>query len=622
MLKLTELSYEKVILKDSLFLDKRKTNRKYLMKLNSEKLLFNHKLEAGLHADLEDDDKIHGGWESPQCQLRGHFLGHWLSAAAITFAATGDSELKAKADAIVTQLAVCQQENGGEWAGSIPEKYLEWIAKGKPIWAPHYTVHKTFMGLLDMYRLADNQKALSVAINWSKWFHRWSGKFTRYEFDNILDAETGGMLEIWAELYSITNSSEHKELMDRYYRGRLFDALLEGKDVLTNMHANTTIPEIMGAAKAYEVTGEQKWLDICRAYWDSAVTQRGEYCTGGQTCGEIWTPKHKMSARLGEKNQEHCTVYNMMRLAEFLLRITGEAKYADYWERNLYNGILAQGYWKGRFTHGHKSEHPDTGLLTYFLPLRAGSKKAWSTETEDFFCCHGSLVQANASHNRGIYYSNEEGIVICQYISSEGTFKIKDTDVTVSQNIDTLAGSYHDSSTSPGLQAVTEVTSKYQDRPDKMAIRYKVTTEQPVEFAISIRVPWWIKAEGTIMVNGEKQNIKMQPSTFVTIKREWHNDDIYVELPRGLSTCSLPDREDVVAFLDGPVVLAGLCDEERMLYGDKDEPESILIPDNERQWSEWMIGYRTYNQDRGFRFIPLYTVGYEPYTVYFQVKHQ
>ena len=183
------------------------------------------------------------------------------------------------------------------------------------------------------------------------------------------------MLEIWVILYRITKDEMFRTLMDRYYRKSLFDGLLAGKDVLTNMHANTTIPEILGAAAAYEVTGEQRYLDIAQAYWKSAVTDRGSYVTGGQTCGEIWSAPNQLRARLGDKNQEHCTVYNMVRLADFLFRHTQDPVYLDYWEKNLYNGIMAQGYWQGSFTHGRKSEYPTKGLLTYFLPLRGGAQK-------------------------------------------------------------------------------------------------------------------------------------------------------------------------------------------------------------------------------------------------------
>lgn len=235
-------------------------NRQYLMKLQNVHLLRNFQLEAGRYTGRGSDREAMNGWEDPSCQLRGHFLGHWLSAAAFRYEETGDREIKAKTEAIIDELALCQKDNGGQWACSIPEKYLHWLGVGKMVWAPQYTVHKLFMGLIDVYRLMGYEKALEIADKLADWFYDWSGKYTREEFDNILDCETGGMLESWTDLYEITGKEKYKTLMDRYYRARLFDPLVEGKDVLTNMHANTTIPEVMGCARAYEVTGDEKWL--------------------------------------------------------------------------------------------------------------------------------------------------------------------------------------------------------------------------------------------------------------------------------------------------------------------------------------------------------------------------
>ena len=616
-----------VKLSDAELLRRRNDNRRYMMSLSSENLLLNFTHEAGLRLSFNSGEQagMHGGWESPLCQLRGHFLGHWLSAAAMHYAATGDMEVKAKADAIIAVLGECQQSNGGEWVGSIPEKYLTWIAQGHAVWAPHYTLHKTLMGLLDMYEMTGNEQALSIAVNFAKWFFRWSAQFTREEFDNILDVETGGMLEVWVQLYNITKEPEHMELVDRYYRGRLFDALLRGEDVLTNMHANTTIPEVLGAARAYEVTGEQKWMDIVKAYWDSAVTERGTYATGGQTCGEIWTPKHEMNARLGDKNQEHCTVYNMMRLAEFLFRWTGEARFMDYWERNLYNGILAQAYWDGQsnYSHGQHAEHPKTGLLTYFLPLRGGSQKFWASETQDFFCCHGTLVQANAAHNNGMYYWNENGIAVCQYFDSSLSGSIAGVPVRLVQKIDTLAGTDHLSSDSAGKQAIGAVTRTYLHDPNKLASRLIIQAEMPVEFTLQIRIPSWIKAEPMLYVNGEAQPVADNGKGFMSITRVWRQDEVYFEFQKGITVCPLPGDESKVAFLNGPVVLAGLCEEERMLYADKGQPlETLLEPDNEREWANLKQTFQTTGQERGIRFWPLYQVGYEKYSVYFPVKRR
>jgi len=618
-----EVKRTDVSVRDMMLNEKQEANRRYLMSLDSDALLLNYRTEAVLSNkfSMGQNGKVHGGWESPTCQLRGHFPGHWLSAAAMHFAATGDMEIKAKADSIVAELAICQQANGGEWAASIPEKYLDRIAQGKRVWAPHYTIHKTFMGLLDMYLYAGNSQALEIAQNWAKWFLKWTAKFSREEMDNILDVETGGMLEIWAILYSITKHNDYLTLMEKYYRGRLFDPLLAGKDVLTNMHANTTIPEIMGAAVAYEATGDEKWLKIVEAYWESSVTQRGQYATGGQTAGEIWSPKMALAARLGDKNQEHCTVYNMMRVADFLIRVKGDKKYADYWEQNLYNGILAQGYWHGHFTHGNSSPYPDHGLLTYFLPLRAGGQKAWSSETEDFFCCHGTLVQANASFNRGIFYQigNGEGIAVCQYFNSKMKASVQGAEVSITQYVDSLTGkaSFTDSITF--VQAINDVTISVPHNPDTLKVILEIACEKQVSFELRIRVPFWIKGDPVLYVNDEKQAASVN-NGWISVKRNWNKDKVIFEFKKGITTWPLTDKPDTVAFLYGPVVLAGLCGEEIRLQGDISKPEELVVPDNEREWGMWMNTFKTNGQSKNIRMIPLFQVGYDPYTVYFPVS--
>lgn len=587
------------------FLDRANLNREYVLSLKSKYLLQNYYLEAALWSprfrmtamgEADRGDEMHWGWESPTCQLRGHFLGHWLSAAAYLAASTNDVEVRGKANAIVSELARIQEYNGGRWAASIPEKYFFWIAQGKPVWAPHYTVHKEFMGLVDMYKIAGNKQALDVAEKFALWFSDWTRGFSREQMDDILDVETSGMLEVWADLYSITRKPLYRELLEKYRRPRLFDQLLEGKDPLTNKHANTTIPEAEGAARAYEVTGDTKWRDIAVAYWKAAVTNRGYYATGGQTSGEIWTPPFKLSARLGDKNQEHCVVYNMIRLADFLFRWTGDVEYADYIERNIYNGILAQ-------------QNPVTGMVAYFLPLQAGAKKIWGSPTNDFWCCHGTLVQAQTRHDRYIYYTDSAGLMVAQYIPSEVSWQQGGTTVRLAQTMAPEADDHK-----------VHLATDPAERPNHWVIDMKVTAAKPAEFTLKLRLPWWLRGKATLTVDGREQAIESKPSSFVSIRRTWNGESIRLTLPKGLAAVPLPDRQDMVAFMDGPVVLAGLSSEERTLVGDKNNPESILIPDNEREWSTWLPGYRSARQDSNVRFVPLHTVADQPYTVYFPVR--
>ena len=608
---------QSVVLQDEELLRRRKANLDYMMELKTENLTLSYLMEAGLYKTSETQTQIHGGWEFPLCELRGHFLGHWLSAAAMYYEATGDRLVLAKAEQIVDILAECQEENGGKWAGSIPEKYMTWIAIGKKVWAPQYTVHKTFMGLLDMAQKAGYTKALDVAVHFAEWFYEWSGRFSREHFQKILDVETGGMLEIWAILYRLTGKEMFRELMDRYYRESLFDGLLEGRDVLTNMHANTTIPEVLGAAAWYEATGEEKMLEIVKRYWEAAVTRKGSYATGGQTCGEIWSPDVQLAARLGDKNQEHCTVYNMMRLADFLFRETGDCAFMDYWEKNLYNGIMAQGYWKGSFTHGFQYNEglPDEGLLTYFLPMRAGARKGWATKTNDFFCCHGTLVQANAALNNAIYYTREGEVCVCQYFDSE--FRSEDGGLMIRQMTDRQNGNEPGAS---GVQRINNVCPVITADPRKLAVELNVSGAGD-GLTLKVRIPGWTKGT-SIVIDGKPAEGEWTPGSFAELKISGPESRIRLEFRKAITIETLPGDERMAAFLDGPVVLAGLCDEERTLYVSGQEPEKILAADNEREWAAWKHTYKTVGQERGIRFIPLYEVGYQPYSVYFPLVYR
>lgn len=618
-----ELRGKQVVIRDRELRRREEANRAYLMKLDSDHLLFNFKLEAGRFSGREIPEGAHGGWETPVCQLRGHFLGHWLSAAAIHYDETGDSELKSKAEVIIDELAECQKDNGGQWVGPIPEKYLHWIANDKEIWAPQYNLHKTLMGLVDAYRYFGSEKALMVADRFADWFLAWSGQFSRDKFDDILDVETGGMLEVWADLLEMTGNDKYKTLLERYYRSRLFQPLLEGKDPLTNMHANTTIPEVLGCARAYEVTGDERWLNIVHAYWKCAVTERGYLATGGQTSGEVWMPKMKMKARLGDKNQEHCTVYNMIRLAEFLFRQTGDPAYHQYIEYNLYNGIMAQAYYQEYGLTGNQHNHPRTGLLTYFLPMKAGLRKDWSSETNSFFCCHGTMVQANAAWNQGLYYQDGDAIYVSQYFDSEVTLPVNETEIRLIQRQDPMSGSLLDSSNTAGFQTINETTAQHENMPSYRKYDVEVRLSTPTEFALNLRIPEWIMADAVIYVNGEIQGRTRDSSQFHTVRRTWQDGDkVSLVLPVGIRFIPLPDDENIGAFRYGPEVLAGLCEEERILLVETEDVAAEIEMENEREWGSWRFFFKTVNQNPVIQLRRIRDIGYEPYQIYFKVKRQ
>lgn len=598
-------------LSESEFTVKRGRDVDYLMELKPENLLFSHYAEAGLNGLLNYTVTAHGGWDSPTSQIRGTFAGHWLSAAARACQETGNMQLKAKADFLVSEIGRCQERNGNGWAFPIPEKYLYSLRDGKGFWASQYVCHKNMMGLLDMYLYAGNGEALEIVKKCADWFDHFSGEIPRETMDDMMDLqETGGIMELWADLYAVTGDPKHLELMRRYERPRLTEPVLRGEDILTNRHANTTIPEIHGCARAYEVTGEERYRRIVEQYWDLAVTQRGTFATGGQTCGEVWTPPQVQSTRLGNSNQEHCVVYNMIRLADYLFRWTGDAGYADYIEQNLHNGLLAQAFWQSgtRDTFCEPLE-PETGIVSYYLPLAPGSQKKWGSKTGDFWCCHCTAVQANANYREFIYYGGEDSLTVAQYIPSDLETVLGGQPVALRQRAADVSG--------PFLKFGEEKLPLAQ-RPNFWSFRFEVRARGQ-EFTLRLRAPWWLKGAPVCLVNGQKQEAAVE-NGWLCLRRRWQEDTVELLLPKGLSCFPLADRPDTAAFLDGPVVLAGLTDRQRILTGDPGRPETMLRLQDEREWENWQDVYCTVNQEESIKFLPLKQIGKERYTVYFPIR--
>lgn len=232
-----------------LLAERRNLDRQYLLSLTDENLLRPYYMEAGLLRMMYMPSDMHGGWESPYSHIKGTVCGHWLSAAAHIVAETGDPLLKVRGDFIVREIGRCQQEHGNGWCFPIPELYLHWLKRGKHTWAPQYVCHKVMMGLLDMAVLTKNAEALEILEKAADWFLRFTEDITPDHMAEMMTKETGGMMELFADLYAVTGKEEHRVLMERYARRDLLQALEAGEDPLTNQHANTTIPEIHGAAR-------------------------------------------------------------------------------------------------------------------------------------------------------------------------------------------------------------------------------------------------------------------------------------------------------------------------------------------------------------------------------------
>ena len=600
MLKPAEKGSVKIL--PGVFRERMDVNRQYLLELDANCLLQNFYLEAGIIlpglqvVDNPETANLHWGWEAPTCQLRGHFLGHWISAAAKLIAADGEPELRVKLDKIVSELARCQELNGGEWVGSIPEKYFTRLIKNQYIWSPQYVMHKTIVGLSDAYIYAGNTQALDILSHLSDWYITWTEKAAETNPHAVYAGEEAGMLEVWAQLYQLTKDEKYLTLAKRYADAGLFRKLKEGKDSLTNCHANASIPFTHGAAKMYEITGDSDWLEVIKLFWKVAVTDRGMFSTTGMNAGEFWVPPHMQGHFLGSSDQEFCTVYNMVRTASYLLKYTGEAQYADYIERALYNGFLAQ-------------QNAQTGMPAYFLPLGAGSRKKWGTKTRDFWCCHGTMVQAQTLYPELVWFTDGDKITAAQYIPSEFTAEMNGANVTVSQ---TTGMKYYND------QAFFD--EKDDGQMSRWLLKFSVKCDKPVRFTLTLRVPEWAKGV-ELEVNGKNTAAPVKDG-WLDITADWQNDSVQVFFPSELRAETLPDMPELMSVVDGPIVLAGIIGSDCGITG-ADKLNEQFMPQMEHTYGTFpwrQNSCRTRNQPQSVMFRPLYEVTDEEYTVYFTKK--
>jgi len=237
--------------------DAMEINRKYLMEVPNDRLLHMFRVTAGLPSTAEPL----GGWEAPDCELRGHFAGgHYLSACALMYSSSQDEELRAKGNALVVELAKCQQPNG--YLGAYPTEFYDRLKSHKKVWAPYYTYHKIMAGHLDMYVHCGNEQALHTTERMADWANDWIMPLSDDELARVQKVEFGGMTEVLYNLYAINGQEKYATLARRFGKKAFFDPLAAREDHLAGLHANTHIPQVIGAARGYELTGDERYHTI------------------------------------------------------------------------------------------------------------------------------------------------------------------------------------------------------------------------------------------------------------------------------------------------------------------------------------------------------------------------
>jgi DUF1680 family protein len=571
------------------FYDAMQADVAYLKSIDPDRLL----AQFRTHAGLKPKGEIYGGWES--LGLAGHTLGHYLSACAMHYAASGDKTFLDRVNYIVDELEACQQARKTGYIGAILKEdtvFME-VSQGNirsrgfdlnGAWSPWYTVHKIMAGLLDAYLYVNNEKALLVEQRMADWTATVLKDLSDEQVQKMLLCEYGGMNEVLVNTYAFTGDKKYLDLSYKFHDKSVLDSLAMQIDVLPGKHSNTQVPKAIGTVRRYELTGNKKDLVISSFFWNTVVDHH-TYAPGGNSNYEYLGKRDHLSDQLTDNTMETCNTYNMLKLTRHLFALEPSARYMDFYERALYNHILA-------------SQHHTTGMMCYFVPLRLGTQKAFNDQYNTFTCCVGSGMENHVKYNESIFYKGKDGdLYINLFIPSKLTWKERGATVTLDAGLP-----------ADGTVSATLHLAQSQIIP------------------IYIRKPYWASQNVTVKVNGiaVKRQV-INKAGYIVLHQQWNDGDVIeVSFPMTLHTMSTPDNVSRRAIFYGPVLLAGNLGNKEpdpaqgvpVLVTNKPLPSAWI-----EKYSDAPLAYRTTGVGKPADVIlqPFYTIQDEFYTVYWDV---
>ncbi|MFO7670119.1 MAG: glycoside hydrolase family 127 protein [Bacteroidales bacterium] len=525
-----------VTLMEGPFKNARDLNIRVLLQYDADRLLAPYRKEAGLPEKAE----CYPNWEG----LDGHVGGHYLSAMAMNYAATGNKDCKKRMEYMIAELKEVQEANavnhpdwGVGYTGGFPDSKALWPAFKKgdfgiyfSSWAPFYNLHKMYAGLRDAWLYGENEVALTLFLKFCDWGIALTSGLTDDQMQEMLNMEHGGMNEIFADAYQITGDQVYLGAARRFSHRALLDPLSGGTDNLDNLHANTQIPKFVGFSRIAELSHDEIYDRAGSCFWETVTTNRS-LAFGGNSRREHFPAKSACIDFVNVNDgPESCNSYNMLKLTEDLFRMHPSAAYADYYERTLYN-------------HIRSTQHPDHGGYVYFTPARPRHYRVYSAPNEAMWCCVGTGMENHGKYNQFIYTHAADTLFLNLFIPSELNWKDK------------------------GVKILQETEFPF-DEQTRLTV-----TEGSSEFTLRIRYPGWVASGAMeILLNGKKVPIPGQPSSYVSIHRKWQKgDEVRISLPMHSSVEPIPNVPDYMAFMHGPILLAaktGTEDLKGLIAGD------------------------------------------------------
>ena len=519
-----------VKLLNSPFLQAQQTDLHYILSMNPDRLLAPFLREAGLTSKAPS----YTNWENTG--LDGHIGGHYLSALSMMYAATGDTAVYNRLNYMLNELHRAQQAVGTGFIGGTPGSLQLWKdikagniraggfdLNGK--WVPLYNIHKTYAGLRDAYLYAGSDLARQMLVDFTDWMIDITSDLSDEQIQDMLRSEHGGLNETFADVAEITGDKKYLELARRFSHKFILDPLIKEEDKLTGMHANTQIPKVIGYKRIAELSQDDKnwnhaaeWDHAARFFWNTVVNHRS-VCIGGNSVREHFHPSDNFTSMLNDvQGPETCNTYNMLRLTKMLYQDSPETNFADYYERALYNHILA-------------SQEPEKGGFVYFTPMRPGHYRVYSQPETSMWCCVGSGLENHTKYGEFIYAHQKDTLYVNLFIPSQLTWKEKGVTLTQETHF-----------------------------PDDGKVTLRIDKAPKKGITLKIRQPQWTghSKEYNVKINGKNEaSIVEENSNYLTLHRKWKKGDVITfNLPMKVSLEQIPDKKDYCAFLYGPIVLA------------------------------------------------------------------
>lgn len=519
-----------VKLLNSPFLQAQQTDLHYILSMNPDRLLAPFLREAGLTSKVPS----YTNWENTG--LDGHIGGHYLSALSMMYAATGDTAVYNRLNYMLNELHRAQQAVGTGFIGGTPNSLQLWKdikagniraggfdLNGK--WVPLYNIHKTYAGLRDAYLYAGSDLARQMLVDFTDWMIDITSDLSDEQIQDMLRSEHGGLNETFADVAEITGDKKYLELARRFSHKFILDPLIKEEDKLTGMHANTQIPKVIGYKRIAELSQDDKnwnhaaeWDHAARFFWNTVVNHRS-VCIGGNSVREHFHPSDNFTSMLNDvQGPETCNTYNMLRLTKMLYQDSPETNFADYYERALYNHILA-------------SQEPEKGGFVYFTPMRPGHYRVYSQPETSMWCCVGSGLENHTKYGEFIYAHQKDTLYVNLFIPSQLTWKEKGVTLTQETRF-----------------------------PDDGKVTLRIDKAPKKGVTLKIRQPQWAEhsKEYNVKINGKSEaSIVEENSNYLTLHRKWKKGDVITfNLPMKVSLEQIPDKKDYCAFLYGPIVLA------------------------------------------------------------------